>query len=229
MAEDDLSKNTGLKALGENKFAKLAPMSETLHFLTNIVLSDLSSTAKILCVGAGAGPELISMAKLNPLWSFTVVEPLESLMNICKERAEEAGISSRCHFHLGYLDSLYDEQTYDAATALLVSQFLINTEDRIKFFSDIFKRLNSGGYLVSADLSSAKVDNYDNLFKNWTNTLKYAGFSNDEIKEILSAWGKNVAVISADEIESIIVSSGFSKPVLFYQALFIHGWYSRKN
>jgi tRNA (cmo5U34)-methyltransferase len=41
-------------------------------------------------------------------------------------------------------------------------------------------------------------------------------------------WEKDLAVIPANEVESIIASAGFEPPILFYQTLFIHAWYTVK-
>jgi tRNA (cmo5U34)-methyltransferase len=42
-------------------------------------------------------------------------------------------------------------------------------------------------------------------------------------------WGKDVAVSRPEEIESIVTAAGFERPILFYQALFIHAWHARKS
>ncbi len=38
------------------------------------------------------------------------------MLDICRHRVEEGGITSRCYFHEGYLDSLPTEDLYDGAT-----------------------------------------------------------------------------------------------------------------
>jgi tRNA (cmo5U34)-methyltransferase len=79
--------------------AKLAPLVEALHFLIRLILADLPADARILCVGAGTGTELINLAQTFPQWHFTAVEPAAPMLDICRQRAEECGIASRCTFH----------------------------------------------------------------------------------------------------------------------------------
>lgn len=102
-------------------FEKIAPMRDALHLLTRLVFSELPSAARILCVGAGTGAEILYLAEAFPQWRFTAVEPAAPMLAICRRRAEEAGIASRCTFHEGYLESLPATDPFDAATCLLVA------------------------------------------------------------------------------------------------------------
>jgi len=211
-------------ATQDKRLAKLGPMRDALHLFIRMVLSELPADARILCIGAGTGPEMIDLAGAFPEWRFTAVEPAAAMLDICRQRAEEHGFASRCTFHEGYLDTLPDPDPFDAATCLLVSQFFMQPEDRGRFFRQIAERLRPGGYLVSADLASDMSSSaYKELFEVWARTLKYAGIPAVELEKL----GKDVAVLPQQEIKSIIASSGFDSPVLFFQGLLIHAWFSR--
>ncbi len=214
----------------DTRFAKLAPLRDTLHLLTRLILSELPVNARILCVGVGTGLELIYLAQEFPQWQFTAVEPASAMLEICRQKAQEYGIAARCTWHEGYLDSLPASATFDAATCLLVSHFLMQPEERQKFFSQIAARLSDQGYLVSADLASdMSTPDYQNLRQIWTRMLQYAEYPDDEVERFLDSHGRDAAVLPPDRVSSIIGSSGFDAPVLFLQTLFIHAWYARRT
>lgn len=141
-----------------------------------------------------------------------------------KMKAE--GIAHRCQFHQGYLSSLSVETHFDAATSFLVSQFILREDERKEYFLQIFQRLKNGGVLLNADLSSGYSSQPQQALLNvWVRTMKYADVPNAEIEN----FGKKVMVSSINDIEAFILAGGFSSPVLFYQNLFIHAWFSIKK
>ena len=193
-----------------------------------ILFKDLPHDARVLCVGAGTGAEILALAQHFPQWTFLAVDPSEAMLEVCRQRTEKAGLQSRCDFHHGYLSSLQRVEKFDAATAILVSQFLPERNARIDFFQEISQRLKPKAYLVNADLCSpATPELYDSLIETWNQALRFAGIPEERVKLATSAWRKEVAVSKPEEIESIISEAGLVTPTLFYQTLFIRAWYSK--
>lgn len=214
----------------DKQFVKLSALRDGLHLLARMVLSELPADARILCVGVGTGLELADLAQAFPGWQFTAVEPSKPMLDICRGRAREYGIESRCTFHEGYLDSLPASDAFDAATCLLVSHFLLQQEERRQFFCRIAARLRPGGYLVSADLAfDVSTPAYPDLLGVWQRVLRYAELPAEVVEKVRATFAQDVAVLPPREVESIIVSSGFDAPVLFFQACFIHAWYTRRT
>ena len=58
---------------------------------------------------------------------------------------------------------------------------------------------------------------------------QYGGMPTEEIEKIISLYGQTIAVLPPQEVESIIASSGFDLPVLFYQSLLVHAWYAKRT
>ena len=209
---------------------KSAPMLDALRYLTRLILAELPESSHILCVGVGTGSELFALAEAYPQWQFTALDPAPAMLDICRQRAAENGITNRCTFHQGTLDSLPDSAPFDAATCFLVSHFFMEREERSAFFAQIAARLVDKGILVSADLSSdMSSQEYRNLRVIWERMLRDSGRSEEQIAQFMESHGRSAAVLPPHEVAEIIAEGGFEVPVLFFQTLFIHGWYARRK
>jgi tRNA (cmo5U34)-methyltransferase len=225
MKSDDSNKIFGKDTASsyDSQRDKLAPIKEALHLCIHMLLSKLPSNARVLCIGAGTGSELIYLAQAFPQWNFTVVEPSLAMLDVCRQRATELGFFSRCVFHEGYLKSLPYTIAFDVATSILVSHFVVDPRERSNYFSEISSRLVPGAYMINADLASdMSTSEYQSLVKVWVNMHEYAG-----MPVRVESFGDKVAMVPIAEVESIIKSSGFDLPVLFFQTLLIHAWYSK--
>jgi tRNA (cmo5U34)-methyltransferase len=216
----------------DQQWSKMAPINDALHLLTSTVLSELPPKASILCVGAGTGAEILALAQTFPEWHFTAVEPSPAMLDVLRRRAEEHGISSRCVFHPGYLDSLPSNGSFDAATAFLVSQFILERHVRSTFFQSIAKRLCPEGVLVSSDLAGdlAAMECRE-LLGLWFRVMTGSGTppSAERIERMREAYSRDVAVLPPRDVRDIITRGGFDSPVLFFQAGMIHAWYAKRS
>ncbi len=206
-----------------------ASSREAMFGFMRLIFADLTGDAHILCVGAGTGTELVALAEHFPNWRFTAVEPAPAMLDVCRCKVEENGFAARCTWHEGFLDSLPATSPFDGATCLLVSHFFNQSEQRSDFFRQIAARLKPGAILISSDLVLGQSPpTYENLFEVWLKMLGGSGWSEEQIGGLRTAYGRDIAKLTAPEVESIIESGGFQTPVLFFQTLFIHAWFSRR-
>lgn len=214
----------------DQQWVKLAPLRDAQNLLMASIFSSLPSSARLLCVGAGTGSELIYLAEKFPHWHFTAVEPSGPMLEVCRRRAEAHGFADRCSFHEDYLDSLPHTDAFDAATCLLVSQFLVEQPARIQFFQGIAQRLKPQGILVSSDLSyDLQSDKYPSLSEMWLKLMAGNEVPPEAIQRMRSAYGRDVALLPAGEVEAIIAAAGFESPIQFLQTGLIGAWYSKRE
>jgi tRNA (cmo5U34)-methyltransferase len=214
----------------DERWSKTAPIRDGLHFLLGAVFAELPADARILCVGAGTGEEMIYLANRFPQWRFTAVEPSGVMLELCRAKAEKAGFASRCDFHEGFLETLPEGAPYDGATSFLVSQFILDTDARTDYFRGIAKRLRPGGVLASSDLSfDTCTSEYEALLRTWLNVMLGAGLPAAGLDQIRATYANDVAILPPPQVADIIKTAGFDEVVPFYQAGLIHAWVSKRE
>lgn len=217
-----------MAATYDKQWARMAPLRHAIHLLMEATFAGLPRQANVLCVGAGTGAEMIQLAQTFPGWTFTAVDPSAAMLAVCRQRLEELGLESRCTLHAGYLDSLEPAGAFDAATALLVSQFILDRAARIQFFRGVAERLTPGGILVSSDLSADLSSPTDQaLMEVWLRVMKAGGIDTEGLERMRAAYSRDVAVLPAEEVAGIIASGGFDTPTQFFQAGLIRAWYAK--
>jgi tRNA (cmo5U34)-methyltransferase len=216
-------------ALYDERWRPLAPMRDSLHLQSSLILQSLPADARILCVGAGTGAEVVALARQFAGWRFLALDISEPMLAICRERVAEEGIAHRCAFHVGYLHDLPQCAPFDAATSILVSHFIVERAQRTAFFRELANRLCAGGFLITADLCVAATGTHQNLLGVWQQMMRHAGGSNEQIEAMLASYGNEVSLLNISEMEALLVEAGFSAPVHFSQSLLIHAWYAQRD
>ncbi len=211
----------------DERWAPLAPLRDSLHLQMRFILQELPAAARVLCVGVGTGAELLALARAFPTWRFTAVEPSAPMLDVCRRKAVEAGIADRCAFHVGYLQELPPAEPFDAATTILVSQFITDRARRTDFFRDIARRLRPDGLLITADLTTIAAGQHESLLTVWSQMMRHIGSSEAQIQALMAAYGRDVALLTVPVMEALLTEAGFVRPVRFSQSLLIHAWFAR--
>ena len=214
----------------DQQWARLAAFPEGLHLLVDAAFSRLPDDARLLCVGAGTGAEIHHFAQRFPGWRFVAVEPSAGMVEAARKPAAQHGYLDRCTFHTGYLESLPEGPPFDVATSFLVSQFLLDPEERTAFFRAIAERLKPGGLLASSDLAlDPDAPGHADLLEVWMRTLAGAELAPERQQQMRAAYARDVAIRPPREVAALIASAGFEPPVQLYQAGLIHAWYSQRR
>jgi tRNA (cmo5U34)-methyltransferase len=213
---------------------KLAPFRESILLLTQIACAHVPQDARILCVGVGTGEEVVYLARRNPGWRFMLVEPSRDMLDICRQKMEAQGLSERCDFHEGYLESLAEMPPFDAATCLLVAHFVLDRAERVRLYRQIADRLKPGGVLISADLSADKGSpSYRHMLTLWQRVWQHAGYPGDDeqaLDRMMEQFERKVGLLPPAEVGELLAEAGFREtgsPV--FQSLLIRAWVSFKD
>ncbi|MGE9271543.1 MAG: class I SAM-dependent methyltransferase [Verrucomicrobiales bacterium] len=214
----------------DERFAKLSPLRDAMEILIRAFLADEPENARVLCVGAGTGTEIINLGASFPHWHFTAVEPSAPMLEVCRRKLGEAGFETRCDFHEGFLESLPSSEPFDLATCILVSHFILDAGARRAFLRDMADRLVPGGCLIHVDLAfDPDSPAFPSLLQGWLRMLKGAELSPEDIETLRQTYQRDVVLWPPERIAEALVTVGFETPVPFFQAGLIHGWFARRT
>jgi Methylase involved in ubiquinone/menaquinone biosynthesis len=213
----------------DEKNAKLSKISDCMHFLTGLALRDLPADARILCVGAGTGAEILPLAQANPGWKFVALEPSLDMLNICRERMAQADVSDRCEFVHGYVQDYKGPAEFDAALSILVAHF-IKREERLPFFKEMTARLKRGGYLVNAEISfDLDSPEFPMMLEGWKGVQTLMGATPESLAALPTVLRDVLTVVPPEQTEAWLRQAGVESPVRFFQAMMIHGTMGKKS
>ena len=211
------------------KNSRLAPIADGLHFLVRLVLQALPDEARILCVGVGTGAEILSLAREYPRWRFVGVDPSAAMLEVCRERLQQAGVMDRCVLIPGYVQDVPAGEGFDAAVSLLVGHF-VKREERPAFYRHMHARLKQGGTLVNAEISfDLDAAEFPSMLAVWERVQSLMGATPESLASLPNTLRNVLTVLAPAEVEAILRANGFSSPVRFFQAAMIMGWYARKS
>lgn len=212
----------------DDRALRISSIMDNLHFLIRLILQELPTDAHILCVGVGTGTEITRLAEIFPQWRFTGVDPSEAMLDVCRRRVEETGLSSRCELIHGYVQDVAEGEAFDGALCLLVAHFLRGAE-RQALFDEITRRLRPSGCLITAeicfDLASPE---FDSMLEQWKSIHRHAGATDESLAGMRHQLEEIIAVVPPETTEQLLRNSGLPLPVQFFQSLAIRAWYARK-
>lgn len=212
----------------DERNSKILPISNNLHFLIALILENLPEDARVLSVGAGTGTEVTYLANKYPNWSFVAVDPSLSMLNVCRKKIEEAGLTKRCKFIHGFASEISSQENFDAVLSIFVGHF-IKQSMRLQFYQDLTRRLKSDGYLVNAEISfDLESEQFPQMLKNWASIQRLMGGTEDSIKTLPHQLKEVLTVLPPENVEDLIRKSQIKEPIRFFQALMISGWYGLK-
>ena len=209
---------------------KIIPAYHSIYELTQHLLRDrLNKEARILVAGAGTGKEIIDYSQNNSHWSFTGFDPAEPMLSIAKKKVGAASLENKISLVLGLIDDV-TEKDFDAATSILVMQFLPDDGTKLNFLKGIADKLKPGALIVLVDLEGEiGSDEYNTLNAAWKNQQLFIRGENDRVRKEFIIREKEVHFIPQKRIESLLEEAGFFKIHKFFKAYLFGGYVAIKR
>jgi len=208
----------------DEKIMKVMPGYQISHELTRYLLEDiLPSTSKILVSGCGTGKELIDYSINNLEWEVFGFDPSEKMLSMAREKVKANDCAERVRLLKGVIDDA-PETDFDAATSILVMQFLPSDEEIQRFLNKISAKLKPGAPLILVYLEGDKKSNeYRILNSAWKIQQLTTRRDGNSVIDEFKQRDKDIRFISRGQIELSLNKAGFSKPLKFFQAYLLTG------
>ena len=188
-----------------------------------------TSSAKILVVGAGGtAQEIIAMAKLEPSWRFTAVDPSEPMLEAAKQQLEANDLLERTAMHLGQVEDLAADESYDAATLIGVLHHLDGDETKRQILRSIRAHIKPGAPLIVAGNQYAYASQ-PLLLAAWGQRWRQHGASADEVKVKLGKILQGADPPHSEAaVQKLLHDAGFGDATRFFSSLFWGAWLTCK-
>lgn len=220
--------NKELAQAYDERNSRLSAISQNMHFLMSLILKDLPTNSKLLCVGVGTGTEILFLSKIFPHFTFVGVDPSTSMLDVCQERLQSAGVLERCTLINGYIQDVPHNEPFDAVLSILVAHF-IKLEERLSFFEEIFSRLKKRAYLINTEISyDLNSVDFPLMLKNWEKVQALMGATPESLANLPTQLRHTLTILPPSETAKLLKQAGFQTPVSFFQAFMIAGWYGQK-
>ncbi|WP_342542280.1 class I SAM-dependent methyltransferase [Paenisporosarcina sp. FSL H8-0542] len=224
--KDDLEFDLEMAREYDKGIRRALPTYDALfRMVQSFLRANVNDSAKVLVIGAGGGNEIVTFGTANPTWTFAGVDPSEAMLEVAMQKAKNAGIEDRVSIHTGIVEQIEFNETFDAATCLLVLHFVETVEEKLSLLKTVRERLQPGApfVLVSmfGDQSNPEFDERMNLWKSiW---LDLTDLTQEDV-EAMEESVRELSFIPATQIEELLQQAGFERVTQFFSTTLFGGW-----
>lgn len=214
----------------DSKIRRIVPGYEVMHDLSlNLLHNCLPSNANVLVSGAGTGQEVLSYAIVNPTWQITGVDPTEKMLSVAIERVKEKEMGNRIHLENGQVKDLPPVPFFDAATSILVMQFIPDDGSKKDYLTEISTRLKPGAKFIIVDLVGDKTTHEFSMFlSTWEARQILIEEDKAEVKKDFEHVKRDLQFITENRMNDLLQEGGFREIHKFFQSYLFSGWIAEK-
>ncbi len=200
------------------------PGRSGLYKLCQVALSSITPGSHILVVGCGTGTELISLINTLPSCSFVAIEPEINMLEICRKRIEDTGVSHKVAFQACRFDEWKLSRNFSAATSILVSQHITDQVEAGDFFKKIADSLLPGGIIFTADMHIPNGVNREMMINLWQKQALFSGIKPESVSELSKKFQVELALRNEHEIINFLHDAEFKNLVKPFSSLLYGAW-----
>lgn len=209
----------------DDHIRKLIPGYELVHQQIEAILStELPETAHILVVGCGTGYELSYLLQQHPNWTFTAIDPSAAMLGQARKHLASIGVEQRVQFIQCTIQELDQQNTYDAALAILVAHFIPEPQ-KSDFFQAIYHNLKAGGIVLTYDLMQPEGENE---LKVMQKMAQQTGLSVQQSENMMARLQQDFFLISVENLNELLTKVGFKQHKIYSQIMNYYGFLLRK-
>jgi tRNA (cmo5U34)-methyltransferase len=222
--------NQDLAARYERRIRSFCPSYDALHQMLAPLLDDLPEHAAFLSAGAGSGAEIAALGARFPSWRFAAVDLSSDMLDACRSRMAEAGLTARVTFFNGRVQDFRAPAPFDAASSIFVAHFINSAEEKLAYFRAIAAALRPGGRFILADLFGATdTPEFARLFRAWLAFRAAQGVSAEELAQDRAHIERDISFVPERDLLALLAEAGFAAPTRFYQTYLFGGWVTEKR
>ncbi len=227
----DVTQHFGDKhaSIYDEKIRKVILGYNEMHDLSFYLLKDnLPKKAKILVSGIGTGHEAITYAKNQAGWHIIGVDPTPEMVKSSQNKIAHLGLAGQIEAIEGKVEDI-EEKNFDAATSILVMQFLKDNGDKEKYLQSISDKLRKGAKLVIIDLEGVKgSEKFNLLLSAWKSHQYSTREDKEQIDKDFEHVSADLQFIPEERILDLLKATGFTKISKFYQSYLFGGYIAEK-
>lgn len=195
-----------------------------------ILKSYLSEEAdhSILVAGCGTGQEIAEIKQQVSQWKITGIDPSPQMIRLAQMKLAWQQNDPLLKLKTGVVRDLPVEPQFDAATLMLVLQFIPDHEDgKLSLLRNIAQRLRAGAPLIISDIYAP--DDFQQQLAYFKQYMMAKGLSAQMVDDGLLHVQEDTHRLSPERLSELLEEAGFHSPRMFCKAFYYGGWIAEKR
>ena len=192
--------------------------------MTGVLLAERApDDGHMLIVGAGGGLDTRALARMQPGWRFTGVDPAKKMLDLARVVLGDE-INPRVELIEGGVEAA-PEGPFDGATLILVLGLIPDDGSKLKTLQEIHRRLKPGAAFILVD--RCDDPNGPDFDRNIDRYIAYAvasGVDPETLKNARASHRANTSMATAARNETLVAEAGFTGVHTVYFAMNWQGW-----